>query len=311
MTRPVLLHIGFHKTGTTFLQDHLFGKSDRGFASPWSVVGGQPIQHFVLENAARFSPGAVAAEFLEAADAMKVSPGALPVISHEDLCGYPVNHRYYGHEAADKLHATFPEAKVLIGIREQRSMLRSHWGQYIKQDGEWPMTQFFGSGSEPPGFLPICRLDHFEYDLLIEHYFELFGRERVLVLPYELLRENSVGYEQAIHDFCETGLTAEEAHPASNVGMGALTLKIRRVMNRFTRCPPLWGGDWDSLPRSYRAKQRACRILQQRIPKSWHEKEDRRIREFIDARVGTYYRESNKKLSDITGIDLSQYGYDL
>lgn len=311
MARPVLLHIGFHKTGTTFLQDHVFGKTDRGFASPWSVVGGEAIQHFVLTNAARFSASGVAENFFDAADALGLGDDALPVISHEDLCGYPVNHRYYGHEVAGKLHATFPEAKVLIGIREQRSMLRSHWGQYIKQDGEWPMTQFFGTGQEPPGFVPICRLDHFEYDLLIGRYIDLFGRDNVKILPYELLRRNSVAYEQAIHDFCKTGLTAIEAHPASNVGMGALTLALRRRMNRFAKTPPLWGGDYDSLPLAYRAKQRACRFLQRSIPAQWHEREDRKIRAFIERRVAGYYRTSNAKLCDLTGVDLGELGYDV
>jgi hypothetical protein len=309
MQRRTLLHIGFHKTGTTFLQDHVFGRPDRGFASPWSVVGGEAIQHFVLCHPARFDAGAVADEFLAAASG--VAPDGVPVISHEDLCGYPVNHRYYGHEVARRLHEAFPDARVLVGIREQRSMIRSLWGQYIKQDGEWPIDQFLGSGNEPPGFVPICRLDHFEYDLLIGRYIDLFGRDNVKVLPYELLRQDSVAYEQTLHDWCETGLQAREAHPASNVGMGALTLALRRRMNRFAKTPPLWGGDYDSLPLAYRAKQRACRLLERFIPKHWHEGQDEKYRAFIDARVGDGFRRSNRVLSELAGVDLGSLGYDV
>lgn len=311
MSRDVLLHIGFHKTGTTFLQDHVFGRKDRGFASPWSVIGGQAIEHFVATHPARYSPKAVAAEFAAAVDSLHADPSAVPVISHEDLCGYPVNHRYYGYEVADRLHAAFPDARVLIGIREQRSMLRSLWGQYIIQDGEWPLEEFLGTGDEPPGFVPICRLDHFEYHLLIGHYVDLFGRDRVHVMPYEWLRTDSLAYEQALHDWCGTGLTAEEVHPASNVGMGALTLAIRRRMNRYSKMPPLWAGDYDSLRASYRAKQRICRILEASIPARLHQKEDRRIRDFIDERVGSTFRESNRVLCDLTGIDLAALGYDV
>ena len=65
------------------------------------------------------------------------------------------------------------------------------YGQYIRQDGEWPIQTFLGNGREPPGFVPICRLDHLEYDLLASHYARLFGDSQVLVLPYEVLPKES------------------------------------------------------------------------------------------------------------------------
>lgn len=311
MNRRVLLHIGFHKTGTTFLQDHVFGTSGRGFSSPWSIVGGEAVEHFVLTHPARYSPDDTRNDFFAAVDALGLDEKAVPVISHEDLCGYPANYRYYGPEVATRLHATFPDAQVLIGVREQKSMLRSLWGQYVRKDGDWTLVDFFGDGVTRPGFRPICRLDHFEYPLLVNRYIELFGKDRVQVLPYELLRSDPLGYEQTVHDFCGTGLTAEVAHPASNVGLGAMTLSIQRWMNRFTKAPPQWGGDWDSLPASYRAKMRAVRYIERVIPSSWHAREDRKIRTFIEQVVGDTYKASNRELSEISGFDLGSLGYDV
>lgn len=310
MGRRVLLHIGFHKTGTTYLQDHVFNRAEKGFCAPWTVFSGEAIEHFVVTHPARYDPQAVANEFFLAAERLGHS-NTIPVISHEDLCGYPVFRRYYGRDVAGRMHAAFPQAIVLIGIREQRSMLRSLYGQYIVQDGEWPISQFIGTGQERRGFVPICRLDHFEYHLLVDYYIGLFGKERVFVLPYELLKRKPVEYEQALHDFVGTGKRAQKALPPSNIGKGALTLAIRRRLNRFSKLPPLWDADYHSLPLSYRAKERFCRILERSIPKPWHEAEDRDLRQFIAGRVLNYYKESNRILSDTIGIDLSEFGYDM
>ena len=311
MNRRLLLHIGFHKTGTTFLQDHVFEPPNRGFSSPWSVVGGEAVEHFVLPHSGRYSAGTVKSEFVAAVAELGRDEKAVPVISHEDLCGYPAMHRYYGWDVAGRLKESFPDAQVLIGIREQKSMIRSTWGEYVRKDGEWPLEEFIGTGEDNPGFRPICRLDHFEYSLLVNRYIDLFGKENVLVLPYELLRNDAVAYEQAVHDFCGTGVTADVVHPASNVGLGALTLAIQRRLNRFAKVPPLWAGDRIALPSSYRAKMRLVRLLQRVIPSAWHDREDRKIRAYITEVVGSKFKESNRELSETCGLDLAAYGYDV
>ena len=311
MNRRVLLHVGFHKTGTTFLQDHVFNHPGRGFSSPWSIRGGEAVENFVLTHAARFQAQEINREFFSAMEELHLDEKLMPVISHEDLSGYPQSFRYYGSTVAKRLHETFPNAQILIGVREQKSILRSMWGEYIRSDGDRTIQEYFGDGVERLGFRPICRFDHFEYPLLINQYIELFGRDRVQVLPLELLRNDSLAYEQVVHDFCDTGLNAEIAHPVSNVGFGARTLSIQRVLNRITKIPWLWSGDYDSLPLVSRVKLRMVRELERVIPKSWHEKEDKKIRDYIAEATGDYFRESNRELAELTGYDLASLGYDV
>ena len=51
----MLIHIGFHKTGTSYLQRYLFFKdSPDPFVAPWTVRSGEAIEHFVLTHPARF-----------------------------------------------------------------------------------------------------------------------------------------------------------------------------------------------------------------------------------------------------------------
>jgi hypothetical protein len=311
MNRPVLLHVGFHKTGTTYLQDHVFDHPHRGFRSPWSVGSGEAVEHFVLTHPSRFCPQEINQKFFAASDALNLDEKLMPVISHEDLCGYPQAGRYYGSDAAKRLHDTFPDARILIGVREQKAMLRSTWGQYIRSDGDRSIEEFFGNGAERTGFRPICRLDHFEYPLLVNQYIELFGRDRVQVLPFELLRLDPLAYEQTVHKFCDTKLNAETVHSASNVGFGARTLSMQRKLNRVAKMPWLWDGDYNGLPLLTRAKLRTVRLLDRFIPKSWHEKEEKRIRDYIASVTGTYFRESNRELAEISGWDLASFKYDL
>ena len=305
----MLLHIGHHKTGTTFLQEHVFTR-DKGFCFPWTVYTGEAIEHFVLSHPRRFEPEPVRAAFDSAIDAHG-GRGLVPVISHEDLNGHPLHARYYGFQVAERLHGTFPDARVLIAVREQKSMIRSLFGQYIVQDGIWPIADFIGTGDERPGFRPICRLDHLEYDLLVDHYRRLFGPDRVLVLPFELLKRDALEFEQRIHDFAGTPKPAEAYHPPENVGLGAMTLAVNQWLNRFTRKPLLPGLDYFSLPRSYRAKQRICRVLQRIIPERWHHARDQAIKAYIVNRVGSYYQQSNRRLAEMTGLDLRSFGYDV
>jgi hypothetical protein len=256
----------------------------------------------------RFDAAAVRAAFFAAIPDNMASH--VPVISHEDLCGYPVYSRYYGHQVADRLHATFPEAKILITIREQKSVLRSLYGQYVRQDGEWPIEMFLGSGAEPPGFAPICRLDHLEYDLLASHYARLFGQEQVLVLPYELLKASPIEFQQRIHDFAGTGAMAKSTHSRELVGHGALTLRWLRRLNRVVRLRPDWDGNWRTLPLSVRAKAKVAKLMDKVFPTYLQRAEEKRLNAFIDRRVAGYYGESNRRLQKLCEFDLASFGYD-
>jgi Sulfotransferase domain len=305
--KPPVVHIGYHKTGTTFLQKKVFNSRNKGFLATWTVDTGDAIQNFVLTHPKRFHPEQVREKFLATLDDNTL----VPVISHEDLCGYPVYERYYGFEAAKNIHATLPEAKIIISVREQKSAIRSLYGQYVRQDGQWPLRTFIGTGTEPAGFMPIFRLDHFEYHLLIQHYIELFGQQNVLVLPFERLLQSPIEFEQSIHDFAGSGGVAEQVMPPALVGFGAATLSILRRSNHFVKRPPDWNGDWSRVPFVDKARERLIDFVDPLIPKPVHDKCDQKLREFITERVSGYYVESNNLLNDMCGGVLNDLGYEL
>ena len=58
---PVLIHIGFHKTASTWLQRAIFDNSEYGFAAPWSRE--QTIKDFVKADVFEFDSNYMHAEY--------------------------------------------------------------------------------------------------------------------------------------------------------------------------------------------------------------------------------------------------------
>lgn len=306
----MLIHIGYHKTGTTWLQDHVFNNPGKGFISRWTVQSGEAVEYFILKHPLRYDPEEVRRAFRNSYGDTR---DFCPVISHEDLSGYPISGRFnsLGFNICDRIHQAFPKAKVLIVVREQKSALLSLYREYVRADGEASIKGFLGTGKDKPGYPPVCRLDRLEYHLLVSKYFELFGRENVLVLPYEYLRKSAAWFEQQIHDFCETGAIADEDLSPRNVGWLGVTLALRRRLNRFVHLPPKWNGGWHGRPLFHRLSYRLCDAFDQLVPARLHRAADERLKQFISERVEGYYADSNRQLGELLGIDLRALGYEM
>ena len=108
--RQPLLHVGYAKTGSTWLQKSVFGRPDGPFLLLPLL---DALEYFVFRDDAETAPGRIAAElagFRTRADAAD----AVPVVSHEVLVGDQTQGRYWGHQVARRLQAVFPDGRVLM-----------------------------------------------------------------------------------------------------------------------------------------------------------------------------------------------------
>jgi hypothetical protein len=203
----ILVHIGLHKTGTTWLQLHLFPRTDCGFHLP-EFAGMTPKQrakaigvHLCygpskrLMAEADFDPKAVRDELA----GLGVPKGAVPVVSHERLGGHPLSNGFDRAILRDRIRAVLPNARILLIVREQFSMIMSNYLQYLKYGGWHDLEQYLYPPSD--GRLPTLSIDYWQYDRLIELYLSAFGRDRLLVLPYEMLARNPEDYVRQICEF--------------------------------------------------------------------------------------------------------------
>jgi hypothetical protein len=301
--RP-LLHIGYHKTGTTWLQKRVFPDTEAGF----SFVAGPRIVHsaFVAVNPFDFDAGAVRKNFERGINEAEAQ-GLVPVFSHERLSGSPYAGGHDSRTNADRLAATFPEARILVVIREQASMLGSIYKQYLRSGGAASFDQYV---TPPPGTgrMPIFRFDFLEYHRLIGYYQQLFGVENVLALPYELLRENPGEFLARIGNFLGIPIAAPKGAMA-NISPSALSLSLKRQVNRYVvrdglnPAPPL------EINNSNRALLKACRRIDERVPARLIEGYERRWRSYIKHKVGERYAKSNAITTKLIGIELGEFGY--
>ena len=309
--RRPLLHVGLHKTGTTWLQERLFASGEAGFCT---LSHRKDALHvFVYPHALDFDPAAARAFYETAWQACP--PSHVPVLSMERFSGTPHAGRYDSVEIAHRLHRSFPEARVLIVVREQDDIILSGYRQYVKNSGARTLSAYLHPRYDP-SVIHGFSFAGFHYDRLVALYDGLFGADNVLVLPYEQFREDAVGYMRTIARFA--GLdpdddVLENLRPQTreNPSYTALSTSIKRRINRLASrtsalnpTPPV-----RLRRRGVRWVKRTLFRAERWLPQGTTARLDTRDRARVRAAVGDRYRASNAALAGRMGVDLARYGY--
>ena len=311
MDTSPLIHIGYHKTGTTWLQQDLFGEPTLfGFGpmAPQAVID----EAFIGGNPFTFDPKH-ARDLVMPSIAEAESIGNVPVISHEPLCGLPTLNGFDSKTIADRLHATFPNARILIAIREQRSMMLSVYKQYVATSGTNSLKRMWREYAPEERRRPFPGLDVFEYHHLIAYYQELFGRDHVLVLPFEHLTQDATAFAARIYGFVGREPVAAAPTTKRNVSAPGILITGLRWSNLVLRAFGMTGPFGGPITReSLRyARYRWIERLNPRIPRVMTKRSDTRMRATIDELASGRFAESNRITSEITGLDLGALGYDV
>lgn len=227
----MLIHIGYHKTATTWLQRQLF-IPEFGFHPVWD--------HYGVE-AHITGPHELDFDMTETRNALELQskncPDHLsPCISSEILSGLPYNGAREAADYARRLRTIAPTAKILITIREQKRLLVSLYMQYVRRGGTTKPHNFFSPQPE----LGYSRFDyrHLCFDRLVGYYQQLFGAAQVLVLPHELLVRQPHAFIEKIYQFAGVP-HAVGRYPDSARKEGAsdqeFILCLTRPLNHFRR----------------------------------------------------------------------------
>ena len=300
-----LVHIGYPKTASTWLQQTIFNDKKNGFYAPWGLPSGEATEQFVLANEFRFSAEAARRAF-EPGLKMATGRHLVPVLSQETLVGSQIRGRYWGKEVADRLHQVLPEARIFILIREQKSMILSSYREHIKMGGITTIERFIGLEKRRRGFGALCRLDFLEYDLLISYYQELFGKKNVFVLPFELLKRDRGLFLQKLSEFSGLDIIPNADRKAHNVGFKGATVELRRKLNYFFQSDDFGGGQ---LPLNWRVAQKISTTFDRIVPQPIHDRAERYLKECIDEAAGDSFAKSNHQTSQLIDTNLLDFGY--
>lgn len=312
--RPVLVHVGLHKTATTWLQEVYFPASGSGFWIPSSgSKAAKDVGYWLFRSA---DGHLLNDDEFDAADvrrrllAMTPPAAAVPVISNERLAGHPFSGGFDRAAIARRIRDVFPQASILVTIRAQEALLLSNYLQYLKYGG-WHTPESF---LRPPenSRTPSLNLGFWDYERLSALYAQVFGRKRVLFLPQEALRREPLSFAMSLASFAgvepPTRLdSSREVNPrrqaVSTYYLRRLTwLRNKSAANAFA--PPVLSKGID---RQFEIGVRKAVDL---ATPQWL---DRRVLGSLDQRVrkaiGDQYLASNQRFAAEHGLDLAALGY--
>jgi len=307
---PPLIHVGYPKALSSWMQKLLF-QPQHGFCK---VMDSLALQLCLIEaspfNFDADKPKQWIRERLEE----QGNPAELqPVLTGESLVGHTHCGGYNAKVNADRLKEAFPEAKILIVVREQKSMIRSLYKTFVV----WGMPHSIDRLLNPvdANMSPQFNLDFLRYDMLVDYYQQLYGKDSVLVQPYELFAADSVAFLQSIYTLCGREVDQEQlskfpTQRTLNKNQTMANLLLQRWHNYFFLSNPfnysgLFNSNEDNL------QKRLVRSKKNPLPEfmdNWFEESfARKVATHCDGR----FNQSNQNLEALTGLSLQQYGYAL
>ena len=181
-----LIHIGYPKTGTNYLRRWFSGHPQLSYAE-----GGIAGFHRVYDIARLAAlPPANALYRVTSCEGM-----AAP---HANAGQLTVDYTHMGRpvceaqaSVCDTLASLFPNAHVLMVTRGFRSMILSSYSQYARSGGTQSLADLIANSSAEAPWL---------YDAMVARYTAAFGASKLIVLPYELLRDDADAFTRALED---------------------------------------------------------------------------------------------------------------
>lgn len=273
-----LIHIGYHKTASTWLQKHLFENEELGFKRYFSKADIR--DEIVMPHSLDFNYRWVNELYQDKLDqGNKVS-----VISSERLSGHPHSGGYDSKEIADRLKKVFPDGKILIVTREPISAILSCYQQYVKFGGTCSLEDYLVPSRRNLPVIPLFNFMHFRYDRLINYYRHSFGTNNVLVLSFEEFKDNPLRFCNRITQFCELPEIEPEVLPFSKITNRKLSAvgsdmvrQVNKVFNKTRLNPSCM--DFNS---GANLLIKLFMFLDQFIPKSIHKQYDDQSKKLIE-----------------------------
>lgn len=320
----LLVHIGVPKSATTSLQFGAFpvhpdirylGKPfyDEAFGYEGSLATAELSDSLWKQDELQFDSN-LARQRFECGVRPRLCGDRLAVLSEEGLSHAGAADRVL---IARRLAALCEDVEcfILLTVREQKRALFSLH--------QWYSTRRLVSASLFENWLEWCRsyssyqgrnndfpLQEYRYARLVETYVELFGRDRVLVLPMEMLAQAPDDFFARLEDFAGIrrfwGTKSCPPMKVENSSPGRLGIRYQRLVKGMRHLGARLRGS--SLAPSEALEEagvhgRVMRVLAHiDVPM-------RPMSPETAAWLDEYYREDNARLAALTGLDLGRYGY--
>ncbi|MCR9287873.1 MAG: sulfotransferase [Bacteroidetes bacterium] len=315
----LVLHIGFHKTGTTFLQKSFFPLHNDILYLGRSWVDkrlGEFFFDFGFLNDFEFDEKSMQRRFSEILDdyikekSIDCSKKNVLLISHESLHS---GSDYFGFcikRQAYRIKAVFPKANIILGVRNQIKMIESHYTEYIIHGGKMKFDYFFRYSYNFNFGLKI----KFKYNKVIKEYCRNFGEKKIYVLIFEEVFSDKLNFLD-LCIFLDIHLPEKIGQIGINPRLGKISISIIRTANillakDFTE-------QYKNRLQNKQSISEDLRWILIGLLKKIHRfkwthllnNSSTYISLEEKSKIENYFSRSNKELSKLIGKDLKKFGY--
>ncbi|MDQ0298121.1 hypothetical protein J2S78_000529 [Salibacterium salarium] len=296
MKKKVYVHIGFHKTATSFLQRCIYPKMK-------SV-------RYIKYGALKKQLYNLRLKTLEDEEIQQIREKILTfykkkpiLISYEGLSGSPFSQKRSKSniKVLEDIRRVFPEEEfdvhIIVGIREQVNLLTSLYVQYVHQGGVKKAEEHLAN-LEEQGIL-----DHYHYDHYLHKVEELFGKNHYYLIIYELFKQQTEQQLFNLLSFMGENKIPEYENEQVNRSYGTMQMMIGRRVNYLfkTRLHPK--GLIPVNPSPIKGKFSPRKVLQSKWSFKVHYKRYHLPKELSNY-LKAQYIESNRNLQEEYNVDL-------
>ena len=290
----IYFHIGFHKTGTTYLQNNVFP----------NITGVSYVPRFAGLDLLN---GLINHENYKKEQTLKLLMPYVKedvvVISFEGLVGQPF---YSNTELSLRIAqriSLFENPHVIVTIRRQENIIDSLYRQFIQQGGKEYFVDFIDEENQ------IFDFDYCDYNRLISAYEKFIGTENISIFTQEELKQNP---NETISRLLNVlGKSKSQLEKASgghgNISMSNMSINLMRFLNRFS------SSSINGIDKKGFFKSSNLRMLMQHRVDPWILSKISSKKSYLanDVRkkVKAYFQESNKILDSQFNLSLKELGY--
>jgi hypothetical protein len=223
-----LIHVGYPKTGSKFLQRWFAAHPQLAFADG-GIAGFRDVYAIAQESVA---PRADLLYRVTSCEGLTAPHANAREAVVEYARERHVDMATSQSAACQSVAELFPNALVLIVTRGFRSMILSSYSQYVRSGGDADLADLIAAKTN------LSALDPWDYDAIIDLYTRAFGEGNVIVMPYELLRDDVDAFTRTLES--RLGLSHFDIAPDRvNASLSAVEMYWYPRLTRAARKLPI------------------------------------------------------------------------
>lgn len=227
----IVLHVGMHKTGTTFLQWNVFHYVNANYL--WHIFYKSWLRD-LLNLKKKVDYQKIKNKLSKVLSTKKIN-----IFSEENIYTYQFTKIDDRFKRLDRIKQAFPEVKIIFGTRKKEENIVSWYVEYVAVGGVLNFQEFLEKH---------LNQDKFDYEPYIKKLKEYYGSENVFVYSLDELRKNQ---DKVVRDMCKfmnVEAPIKYRKQPARIGYSLRILKISLFLNKLFKTPvntkgiiPWWG----------------------------------------------------------------------